>query len=115
MQDEPQGADLLQAARETLSQSVLPHQQGAQRFAVLMIANALGMVERELARRELLHAADQAVEAAGTAAAIRAGRCDADGDLHAALQRRTIVAVAISRPDFLTSTERQGIGTTGSD
>ena len=115
MQGEPVGADLLGAAREALTQSVLPHQQGAQRFAVLMIANALGMVERELAQRERLEAADQAVAAAGSAASIRAGRCDADGDLHAALQRRAIVAVAISRPDFLTATERQGAGPTGSD
>lgn len=115
MQGEPLAADLLRAARETLTQGVLPHQQGAQRFAVLMIANALGMVERELAQRARLVTAEQAVAAAGTAAAIRAGRCDADGDLHAALQRRAIVAVAISRPDFLTATERQGTGPAGND
>lgn len=120
MRDEPGGADLLRTARETLLAEVLPALQGAQRYQALMVANALGMVERELVFAERLRAADRAaaahagqkpddLDAAARAscAAIRAGRFDGDERLHAALRRRAILAVAITRPDALTATERQ--------
>ncbi len=117
MADETAGADLLQAARDALVTEVLPGLAGPQRFAALMVANALKMVERELAVNGQLCAADSAVQAfAGPAdttdeparalgKALRAGRHDGDSRLHRALYARAIRAVAITRPDILTPEE----------
>ena len=88
MRDETAGADLLQVARDALMAEVLPGLAGPQRYAALMVANALKMVERELAVNGHLRAADRAVQAfAGPAdtadepakalgKALRAGRHD---------------------------------------
>src|SRR5690349_21323256 len=62
MQHETAGADLLQAAREALLGEVVPGLTGQQRYAALMVANALKMVERELAVTGDLRAADHAVQ-----------------------------------------------------
>lgn len=120
MRPDSGGADLLLAAREALLAEVLPSLAGTQRYAALMVANALGMVERELTVNGRLCAADHAVAALGTTGelageeptralcrAIRAGRRDADGGLHDALYARAIAAVAITRPDALTPAERR--------
>ena len=110
MRHETAGADLLAAAREALLADVLPSLVGAQRYTALMVANALKMVERELATEGQLRAADRAVEeVAGPAAtlveALRAGRQDGNPALHRALQARAARAVAITRPDLLTQAE----------
>ena len=109
MRDEPGGADLLQIARETLLAEVLPGLGGGQRYATLMVANALRLVEREL---RAAGRAGAAPEGAGIvpramAGAIRAGRHDGDAALYATLHARAIAAVAITRPDFLTAAERE--------
>jgi hypothetical protein len=117
MPHEPSGADLLQAAREALLGEVVPGLTGQQRYAALMVANALKMVERELAVTGNLRAADHAVQrfagSAGTVDepagilgnALRSGRHDGDPRLHHALYARAIQAVAITRPDILTPAE----------
>lgn len=48
MRDHPDGAELLQAARALLRDSVLPALPPEQRHNALMIANALGIAERQL-------------------------------------------------------------------
>ena len=91
MRDKTSGGDLLQVAREALLQEVLPSLAGQQRYAALMVANALKMVERELAVNGSMRTADLAVQElaghdeAGNGAplpslcrAIRAGRHDGD-------------------------------------
>ena len=116
MPHESGGADLLQAAREALLGEVLPGLAGQQRCAVLMVANALKMVERELMVNGHLRAADCAVQAfAGLDASdepakalcrsLRAGRHDGNALFHQALHARAVQAVAITRPDFLTPAE----------
>ena len=120
MRDEPDGADLLRTARETLVAEILPGLRGEGRYAALMVANALGMVERELASRERSRAADHAVltfagrghaddeaRARALCRAIRDGHHDGDGGLHAALYDEAIAAVAITRPGALTAAERR--------
>ena len=116
MQDEIAGTELLQAARDALVAEVVPGLAGAQRYAALMVANALKMVERELMVNGHLRAADCAVQAfAGLDASdepakalcssLRAGRHDGNALFHQALYARAVQAVAITRPDFLTTAE----------
>lgn len=117
MRHETSGAALLQAARETLIGEVLPGLGGPQRYAALMVANALKMVERELVVNSRLRAADLAVQAfagpvdnsaesvTALCRAIRLGRHDRDLPLYEALYARAIEAVAITRPEALTSAE----------
>lgn len=117
MRHETAGADLLQAAREALLGEVVPGLTGQQRYAALMVANALKMVERELAAAGDLRAADHAIQRfAGSAGgadepakilgtALRSGRHDGDPRLHHALYARAIQAVAVTRPDILTTAE----------
>ena len=117
MRDETAGADLLQVARDALVAEVLPGLAGAQRYAALMVANALKMVERELVVNGHVRAADRAVQAfagpvdnpGGPAKAlgkaIRAGRYDGEPRLHQALYARAIQAVAVTRPDILSPAE----------
>lgn len=120
MRDEAAGPDLLRVARDTLIAEVVPGLQGQQRYAALMVANALGMVERELAANGRPAAVDSVVPAfAGPAVtgkeaatalaeAVRAGRLDGDPLLHRALHAQAIQAVRITRPDILTPAERSG-------
>ena len=63
MRDETAGADLLQVARDALVAEVMPGLAGPQRYAALMVANALKMVERELVVNGHVRAADRAVQA----------------------------------------------------
>lgn len=117
MRRESSPADLLVAARETLAAEILPALQGRQRYAALMIANALGMVERELAGGGRLRSAGLALAAHaephpgadGTdvlCQAIRDGHHDGDACLQAALYTLAIAAVAVTRPEALTADER---------
>lgn len=52
MQDRPTSAEILEVARETLLANLLPELHGARRLDGLMIANALAIVGRALARGE---------------------------------------------------------------
>ena len=55
MRDRPSGADLLAIARETFTKEILPVLGAGQRLTGLMIANALGIVGRELASGEAVN------------------------------------------------------------
>ena len=111
MRDETAGADLLQVARDALVAEVMPGLAGPQRYAALMVANALKMVERELVVNGHVRAADRAVQAfAGPVdtpggPTTDLGRHDGEPRLHQALYVRAIQAVAITRPDVLTPEE----------
>jgi hypothetical protein len=124
MRDHPDGAELLQAARALLRDSVLPALPAEQRHAALMIANAMGIAERQLragdtpaveewrSLRRLLGVGDGEDEPAPPSAdeleaallglnrtlvqRIRAGEADPGQALHAAL-RHHLEFVALQR------------------
>jgi hypothetical protein len=124
MRDHPDGAELLQAARALLRDSVLPALPAEQRHAALMIANAMGIAERQLragdapaveewrSLRRLLGVGDAADEPAPPSAdeldaallglnrtlvqRLRAGEADPGQALHAAL-RHHLEFVALQR------------------
>ncbi len=119
------GAALLEAARGALMDDLAPHVPGAQRYALLMADNAMGIAARELeageapARRALasLAAIEGGPAPAGDdvrtalhdaevrlAAAIRAGRYDEGPEraaLAAWLRERSLDATRVSNPRFL--------------
>ena len=119
------GAALLEAARGALMDDLAPHVPGAQRYALLMADNAMGIAARELeageapARRALADlaaiegataAANEDVRAAlrdaeaRLASAIRAGRYDAGPERAALatwLRARALDATRVSNPRFL--------------
>ena len=112
MRDEPEGPALLESARQSLLDDVVPGLTGRPRYVALMVANALGIAAREIRASDRSAAAWAAVLAtdpdggssadvalARLVAAIRAGRHDADRDLHAALLETARVAAAIFRPE----------------
>jgi hypothetical protein len=116
MRDKPFGAALLDVAHQALTQEIAPALKGQQRYVALMVANAIGIVAREIEQEAAVARAwDQALarieqnkdgdlEASGTrlVQAIRAGEHDADAPLHSALLETALVAAAIwkpSRPD----------------
>ena len=119
------GAALLEAARRALMDDLAPHVPSAQRYALLMADNAMGIAARELeageapARRALAAlAAIEGAPAAGDedvraalrdaearlATEIRAGRYDAGPErdaLAAWLRERALDATRVSNPRFL--------------
>lgn len=110
MQDKPVGAALLEVAAQALAREVAPHLEGKPRYVALMVANAIGIVAREIEgqaelaqawQRALAGAEDGPIEdsAGRLAAAIRAGRHDADDALHQALLGTASVAAAIWKPE----------------
>ena len=104
MQDEPSGAALLDAARRALTEEVVPGLSGRPRYVALMVANAISIAAREIAQAgtlgdanaRVLGGADGSVDE--LVGAIRAGRRDADPDLHAALSAAAEAAAAIWKP-----------------
>lgn len=129
MRVEPSGAELLKSARETLLAELLPLLPEEGRYAARMAANAMAIAARELAgdgdgaEEELARlqrllpgfapstcAPLQAVREATVelAAAIRAGRFDADG-ARAALaeyfRTTTQERLAVSNPRILQATK----------
>ncbi|SMF25236.1 hypothetical protein SAMN06265365_10835 [Tistlia consotensis] len=114
MRDRPGGAELLAEARRVLREELAPVLEGRHRFQALMIANALGMAERELlagnrpveaetaALRELLgRDAPLPTLAAAFAAALRDGRLAGDPKAYALLVEETRNRVAESNPRVL--------------
>ncbi len=114
--DAPAGAALLAVARQSLLDEVAPALSGRQRYVLLMAANAMGIVLREIEQEGaaaeawarvlgVLSAEGDATEGdaaegdaaapAALVAAIRAGRCDSDAALHAALVETTRIAAGI--------------------
>jgi hypothetical protein len=113
MHDKPAGAALLDVARQTLVDEIAPALTGHSRYVALMVANAIGIVSREIEKVDdsaeawelaLSHLANGEKVSAEDAVhrlveAIRRGRYDADPNLHAALVRTAAVAAGIWKPD----------------
>jgi hypothetical protein len=111
MRDKPFGAALLDVARQTLLQEIAPGLEGGRRYAVLMVANAIGIAAREIEQQSLVErawrgalsrvaeeGADLDVSAARLVRAIRDGEHDADAALHGALHETATVAAGIWKP-----------------
>ena len=110
LHEEPHGAALLDAARQALVAEITPALEGRPRYVALMVANAIGIVARELAQSERSARAWDAVlapvagpdgpdaAAARLVAAIRAGAHDADPALHDALTETTAIAAEVRKP-----------------
>jgi len=109
MRDKPFGAALLDVARQTLLQEIAPGLEGGPRYAALMVANAIGIVGREIEQQSLVErawrgvlsrvaeeGADLDVSATRLVRAIRDGEHDAD----AALQETAKVAAGIWKPSL---------------
>lgn len=109
MHDEPHGSALLDVARRALLDEVLPGLAGRPRFVALMVANAVGIVMRELESAGERAAAWERARAAGggdagdpvegLARAIRAGAHDADRRLYDALTETAEIAARTWKPD----------------
>ena len=118
MRDKPFGAALLDVAQQALAQEIAPTLKGQQRYVALMVANAMGIVAREIEQesaaakaweRALARAereGDGSLEACASqlVAAIREGRHDADAALHGALLETAQVASGIWKPALATPT-----------
>ncbi|HYF08451.1 MAG TPA: DUF6285 domain-containing protein [Acetobacteraceae bacterium] len=98
MREPPEGAALLETAREVVLKELLPHLPEAQKFAARMVANAMAIAAREgrqvpgwpdAGAREIARVMDytRAGDAGAIlrrfAADIRAGRCDPGRPEHA--------------------------------
>ena len=109
MRDKPFGAALLDVAQQALTQDIAPALKGQQRYVVLMVANAIGIVAREieqevavakawdraLARVEQGHEGSLEASASRLVQAIRDGEHDADPVLHSTLLETAGVAAGI--------------------
>lgn len=110
MRDKPFGAALLEVAQQALLTDLAPHLEGRRRYTALMVANAIGIVAREIEaearvaqawERALAHVEGGAdLEACATrlVTAIRGGAHDGDPALHKALRETGAVAAAIWKP-----------------
>jgi hypothetical protein len=120
MPDRPDGPALLEEARRTLLESLLPLLPPERRYDGLMVANAMAIAAREAGQGESLLREAAAMLAAlfpaaaaaslrdfeaALARAIRAGQCDVPGPHRAAvrdyLRRSTIARLRISNPKAL--------------
>ena len=115
MTDRPEPEALLAEARHSLLESLVPALPEAKRYEALMIANALGIVGRELAAGEqpenearaelsaLMGDAGASTQdlRARLAAGLRAGRHDAAEAVHRALLDDAVRRVRISNPKRL--------------
>ena len=118
MRDKPFGAALLEVAQQALAQELAPTLKGQQRYVALMVANAMGIVAREIEQESATAKAwenalarveregDGSIEASARqlVAAIREGRHDADAALHGALLETAQVAAGIWKPSLATPT-----------
>jgi uncharacterized protein DUF6285 len=112
MRDKPFGAALLDAAHQALTQDIAPALKGQQRYVVLMVANAIGIVAREIEQEVAVAKAwdralarvdqDGNLEASASrlVEAIRNGHHDADPALHSALLETAVVAAGIWKPSL---------------
>jgi len=90
--EEPQTEALLEAARTTLLQRVVPGLAGDAKFQALMVANAIAIALRALQHGPVPPLEDEAA----LAAAIRAGHHDDDPALAALLRTHTGLRQRIS-------------------
>jgi hypothetical protein len=114
MQAATKAIDLLREARETLSNGVLPTAGAQQRYACLMIINALGIAEREFSALLRACASDSGTDDRALAASIRAGEFDPPSARRKALLRELRASLrnrlAIDNPrllDQLSATTRK--------
>lgn len=122
--DQPGGAELLDAAARCLREEVLAEVPSAHRLNLLMVLSALGIAERELrsreasggsrpgALRELVGETGREGEAAARilAGQIRAGEFDEGpraADLHAGLSADVRRRLAIANPKYLRQAEQE--------
>jgi hypothetical protein len=96
MTDRPNARELLDIARATLAEEVLPLIPADKRLSALMVASALGMAARELA-------ASPPPSPRTSIADIRAGKHDGDVALYEALLAEARARAAISNPKYLES------------
>ncbi|WP_375595699.1 DUF6285 domain-containing protein [Algihabitans albus] len=114
MRDRPNGAELLAEAWRVLSHDLAPGLSGEQRYQVLLVAAAVGMVRRELDAGEapaeaeraaltdlLQRSGDLAALNADLAAAIREGRYDAAPAVYDLLLQSCVARVKESNPKAL--------------
>ena len=109
MRGVPTAAELVEAVDELLRQEVMPETTGKLRFDVLVAANVLGMVARELEMGSRVASAhEERLRALGVAddaelvAAIREGAFDERTDeLVRALRSSTRERLAIANPRYL--------------
>lgn len=124
--DQPGGAELLDAAARCLREEVLAEVPSAHRLNLLMVLSALGIAERELRSREasggsrpgalqeLVGETGREGEAAAAtrilAGQIRAGEFDEGpraADLHAGLSADVRRRLAIANPKYLRQAEQE--------
>lgn len=98
MRDEPSGAALLDAARRSLMDEVVPGLEGRPRYVALMVANAIGIVSREIGAANAENALLAIAEPNSLTQAIRAGAHDGDAVLFEGLRTANAVASAIWKP-----------------
>ncbi|WP_170378748.1 DUF6285 domain-containing protein [Ruegeria atlantica] len=102
MLDSCHGQNLLEIARESLQANI---GAGNSKLINLMVINAVGIVERELASREqLTHCSENIAKASGNlsnselCSSIRAGQFDGDRHLYEALHESTMLNARIFKP-----------------
>ena len=114
MRDRPNGAELLAEAGRVLSEDLAPGLSGEQRYQVLLVAAAVGIVRRELEAGEapaeaeraaltdlLQKSGDLAVLNADLATAIRGGRYDAAPAVYDLLMQGCVARAKESNPKAL--------------
>lgn len=108
MSDRPTADELLEEARRSLTADVLPHLKGRERFVGLMIANALGIAQREYRqeeRRKQLYDAGLVSLGIGSKRdaqqGLRAGKLGGKEELYELLLDDAEIRTAISSPDAL--------------
>ena len=98
MRDQPDARALIAECLRVLRQELTPELSGEARFKALMLANALGMAQRELG--EGADAGDDR-EAKELVAALRQGDLAGEPETYAALHEDVLRRVAISNPKAL--------------
>lgn len=114
MREHPNGAELLAIAREVLRKELMPFLPKEKAYQALMIANAMGIAERQLQngaeaeqeeRRRLEDLLGQSADLATLnrlfATAIREGRFDDDAEARRILLSATMQRVRESAPKAL--------------
>lgn len=122
MRDEPSGPALLDIAHRTLMADIVPSLNGRQRYAALMVANAMRIAAREQqvaarcgsARDAVLEFVAGEMDSGDPASAlgrqIREGRFDGDAALYDALRDDAVIAAGTWKPSLLSPAERTETG-----
>jgi hypothetical protein len=97
---EPHGIELLQLARRTLLEEIVPAAPEAQRYVLRMVANAIAIAAREIEAEATGTAPDRSSDAA-LADDIRSGRAALDGEFLARLREDVGRRLALSNPRAL--------------